>query len=411
MNIRNNIDIIKLDDEGRGIGYIDNKIIFVPNALPNEIIDLKIIKETTKYFVGEVIKYIKKSDRRIVVKCPYYNFCGGCNLQHISYNDSLEYKIDKFKNILRKFGNIESNIEVIKNDKELGYRNKIELKIENKLWGYYNSYTHNFVSIDKCLLAKESINKVIENKHLIKIKKGSITIRSNYNDELLIIVNSNDIVDIDIEKLKKEIKLVGIVVNDETIYGNNFFIEKVNNKLFKVNYSSFFQINEYITSKMIDIIKDNSYGKTLLDLYCGVGFLGQCVSENYDKIYGIEINDKSILDAIYNASMNNINNTYYLCGDSKKCISKIKDNIDTLLIDPPRSGLVKNMIEDVLNVKAERIIYVSCNPISLARDLCNLNKDYEVKKIYMLDMFSNTYHFESITILELKDDINEIGYL
>ena len=153
---------------------------------------------------------------------------------------------------------------------------------------------------------------------------------------------------------------------------------------------------------MIKIINDNSYGDTLLDLYCGVGFLGQCVSDKYKKIYGIEINENSILDAIKNAKINNIKNTYYLCGDSAKCIRKINDKIDTLLIDPPRTGLVKNMVSDVINIDAERIIYVSCNPISLARDLSNLEYLYNVEKVYILDMFSNTYHFESIVILNKK---------
>jgi len=399
MNIRNNIEIVRLDHEARGIGYIEGKIVFVNNALPGELVDINIIKETSKYYIGEVVNYIKQSNKRINNKCPYYNLCGGCNLSHISYKDGIDYKLEKFKNILSKFASINNNIEVIENNNEYGYRNKVDLKIEDNKWGYYSSYTHSFISIDKCLLVKDSINKVLENKELFNIKNGSIIIRSNYNDEILISINSDDEVNIDIDKLKSIVKLVGILVNDKCIYGEKYFIEKYYNKYFKVNYNSFFQINEYITNKMLEIINTNSYGKTLLDLYCGVGFLGQCVSNNYDRIYGIEINQDSILDAISNANMNKIDNTYYLCGDSSKCISKINDKIDTLLIDPPRTGLVKNMINDVINVDAKKIIYVSCNPISLARDLNSLKEYYNIEKVYLLDMFSNTYHFESISIL------------
>lgn len=402
MNIKNNVEIVRLDDEGRGIGYIDNKIIFIPNSLPDEIVDVNIIKETSKYYLGEVEQFIKKSNKRIKPSCPYYNLCGGCNLLHMSYDDSICYKKDKFKNILKKFSNIETNIEVIENKDIFNYRNKIELKVENKEWGYFNSYTHNFVKIDKCLLAKSSINEVIKSKDLIEIINGSIVIRGNYNDEILIVIKSDDRVNIDIDNLKKRIKLVGVVLNDNVIYGEKYFIEKYKDKLFKVNYNSFFQVNSFITDKMLNIIRDNSYGNTLLDLYCGVGFLGLVVSDKYKKIYGIEINYDSVLDAISNANMNNIDNAYYLCGDSSKCILKIKDIIDTLLIDPPRSGLVKNMISDVLNVQAKRIIYVSCNPISLSRDLNSLKEYYEVEKVYLLDMFSNTYHFESVSILKKK---------
>ena len=400
MNIKNKINIIRLDDQGRGIGYLNDKIVFVTNALPGEEVEVIIEKVTSKYSLGKVVNYIKQSDNRLDVSCPYYDLCGGCSLMHISYKNSIEYKLNKFKNILSKFANITFPIEVIENKNKLYYRNKVELKIQNYSWGYYNSNTHDFVKINKCLLASKSINKVIENKELFDIKNGNITIRSNYNDEILISINSEDIVTVGINNLKKLVKVVGIVINNEGYYGEKYFIEKFDNKIFKVNYNSFFQINNYVTAKMINIISDNSYGDTLLDLYCGVGFLGQMVSDRYNKIFGIEINQDSIFDAISNANMNNIKNTYYLCGDSAKCIVNIKDKIDTLIVDPPRSGLVKNMIEDVKKINSKRIIYVSCNPISLSRDLKNLSDKYYIEKVYLLDMFSYTYHFESIVILD-----------
>lgn len=398
MNIRNNIEIIKLDDQARGISYIDNKITFIPNTLIGEIVDIEIIKETSKYNIGKVIKYIKISDKRIKVNCPYYNECGGCNLLHMSYSDQIEYKYNKLKNILKKFANIDTDIEILKNKNILGYRNKIDLKIVNGLWGYYNNNTHDFVSIDKCLLAKDSINEVINNKEYFNICNGSIVIRCNYNDEILISINTNDSIDIDVNLLKEHIKLVGIIVNDKLYYGEKFFIEKFNNKLFKVNYNSFFQVNNEVTKEMVKVLSSNSNGNTLLDLYCGVGFLGQCVDYKYDKIYGIEINENSILDAIYNSKLNNINNSYYICGDSSK-ITKINDIIDTLFIDPPRTGLIGDLVNDVINTNARRIIYVSCNPITLARDLNTLTKKYSIDKIYLLDMFSNTYHIETICLI------------
>lgn len=403
MNVQNKVTITKLDDNGRGIGYLNNKIIFIPNTLPDEEVYVSISKETKKYFEGKVIKYIKKSDKRVVSPCPYFDKCGGCSLFHMTYNDSIEYKKNKIKNILKKFANINPTINVIKNDKVFNYRNKIELKIKDYKWGYYNYNTHEFISINECLLASNPINKVIENKHIFDIKNGSITIRNNYNNEVIIAINTKDNYKVDINELKNIIKLVGIIINDKVIYGESYFIENINNKLFKVNYNSFFQVNLNITAKMIDIIKENCYKDTLLDLYCGVGFLGQMVSESYKKIYGIEINENSIMDAIKNSEINNIKNTYYICGDASNAITKINDNIDTIIIDPPRSGLVKNMINDILNIKAKRLIYISCNPISLARDLNILKDYYEIDNISMLDMFSNTYHVECVSLLCLKN--------
>lgn len=403
MNIKNNIKVEKLDDFGRGIGYVDNKIIFINNAMIGEIVDINIIKETTKYYEGEVIEYIKKSSDRVNVNCPYYKYCGGCNILHMNYDNQIEYKKDKLKNILKKFSGLNLDINVIKNKNVIGYRNKIELKIQDNMWGYYNSKTHNFIEIDKCLLAKDYINKVIENKKYINVNKGSIAIRCNYNDEVLLVIKTDDKVNIDIESLKNNIKLIGIIINDKTYYGENFFYEMINNKLFKVNYKSFFQINNYITEEMIKVINDNCNGKVLLDLYCGVGFLGQAINYKFDKIYGIELNRNSIIDAVNNAKINKINNTYYMCGDSSKLISNIKDNIDTLIIDPPRSGLYKNMVKDVIDVNSDTIIYVSCNPITLGRDINLLKEKYLVNKIYLLDMFSNTYHFETICVLKRND--------
>lgn len=400
MNIKNNVFVEKLDDKGRGIAFIDGKISFIYNALPNEIVDVEIIKETKKYNECKVLKYNKLSNKRTVSKCPYFDKCGGCTLLNMEYKDTIDYKKEKVKNILNKFASLDLDIEVIENDKTLNYRNKIELKIENGFWGYYNFSTHDFINITKCLLAKDSINKVIDNKKYININNGSIVIRSNYNDEILLSIKSNEEVNIDIEELKNNIKLVGIILNDNLYYGETYFIEKYNDKIFKVNYNSFFQINEFITNKMINILNENVEGKNLLDLYCGVGFLGQSVSSKFDKIYGIEINQNSIIDAINNAKLNNITNTYYLCGDTSKVIGKINDNIDVMVIDPPRTGLVKNMINDVINVNAERIVYISCDPISLARDLNVLKEHYKVKKYYILDMFSYTYHIESFVLLE-----------
>ena len=400
MNIKNNVKVEKLDDFGRGIGYVDNKIIFSSDAMIGEVVDVNIIKETNKYYEGEVIKYIKKSRDRVSVSCPYYKFCGGCNILHMNYDNQINYKKDKLKNILKKFSGLNLNIDVIKNKDVIGYRNKIELKIQDNRWGYYNSNTHNFVEIDKCLLAKDSINKVIQNKKYINVSNGKIIIRSNYNDEILLCIETKDKVDIDIDSLKNNIKLVGVVVNNKTYYGDNFFYEMINNKIFKVNYNSFFQINNYITKEMINVINDNCSGKILLDLYCGVGFLGQVIDYEFDKIYGIELNRNSVIDAINNAKINKISNTYYMCGDSSKLISNIKENIDTLIIDPPRSGLYKNMVNDVLNISSDKIIYVSCNPITLGRDINLLKEKYMVEKIYLLDMFSNTFHFESVCVLK-----------
>lgn len=396
------VEIIKLDDLGRGIGYVNDKIIFIPNALPNELVSVKITYNNKKYLEGEVIKYYNKSHLRTSSFCPYYNLCGGCSLQHISYLDTLQFKKEKVKNILNKFAKLDADIDIVKNDKEINYRNKIELKIEDNIWGYYNNKSHSLVSIDYCLIALSSINEVLKYKNYFDIKNGCIAIRSNSNNEILISINSNDKVDININELKKYINLKGVIVNDKVIYKESYFIEEFDNLKFKVNYNSFFQVNLFMFKKIVDYIKENIIGNNLLDLYCGVGILGQVLSNKFKKVYGIELNEDSIKDANYNMKLNNINNIKYICSNAKDMMKYINDSIDTLIVDPPRSGLLKSMIEDILKLNIKNVIYVSCNPISLSRDLNLLKDKYEIKDIKLFDMFSYTYHVECVCVLKLR---------
>ena len=396
MNIK--LEINSFDHEGRGIGKYNNKVVFVPNAIPGEIVEIEIIKDKKTFSEGKIISYIKKSPKRIEASCPFYNKCGGCSFEHISIDDEKKVKTNNVINIIKKYANLDVLPIFIDSDKEYNYRNKIELKIENGNWGYYNSLSHNFVKINKCLIAKDSINRIIENKNYFDIKNGSIIIRCNYNDEIIIKIDTSDKYNIDIDNLIKNNKIVGIIVNNKLIYGEDYYIEKVGKYLFKVNINSFFQINLNILSKVFDLISKDKY-KTVVDLYCGVGTLG--IALNKDKLYGIEIVPEAITDAIKNSEINKQNNLYML-GDSSK-ISKIEDKIDCIIVDPPRSGLNNKTINNILKFNSKSIIYMSCNPMTLARDLNILKEKYLVKKIYILNMFPKTKHVECVCFLEFNN--------
>ena len=392
----NKIKIERLDDFGRGIGYIDNKIVFVENALPGEEVNIEITNEKKNFCEAKVIDIESISSKRIEPLCKYYNTCGGCHLLHLNYQDTLEYKVNKLKNIFKKNKIYDGYINIIENKDNLHYRNKIELKIENGKIGFYQNKSHDLVEINECLTTKECINKVIKD---IKLNNGDITIRSNYNDEILLIVNTKDKFEYD--NILKNNKIVGIILNDKLIYGDNHFVQVINNLYFKVSYNSFFQINEYICSKLFDIIDSNiDNNSTVLDLYCGVGTLSLVASKKASTVYGIEIVENAILNATINAKINKKDNLYFMCGDSSKLVDKIKDDIDTLIVDPPRSGLSKKIIDTIKNKKFKKIIYVSCDPQTLARDLKELINDYDIKSITALDMFSYTYHVETVVVLE-----------
>ncbi len=395
--------IEKLDNQGRGITYVNNKITFVPNTLPSEEVDIKIVLEKSKYNEAVVTKYYKYSDRRVESKCPYYKECGGCDLLHMSYEDTINFKKQKLEDILKKYAGLDTELEIIENNKPYNYRNKISLKIIDGKWGYYKGNTHEHISINGCLLAEDNINAFINDIDKLDINKGEVIIRNNYNNELLIIINTKDKININIDYLKNKYKIAGIVVNNKKYYNDDFFIEMINKKLFKVSYDSFFQVNRYICSKLFDLINDNvNEGDIVLDLYSGVGTLGINVAKKTKKVYGIETVKNAVINASYNTKINKVDNAYYLLGDVGKTIDKINDKIDTIIVDPPRAGLDKKTKEYINNSGAKKIIYVSCNPMTLARDIKELSNQYDVKKVTALDMFPYSEHCESITVLERR---------
>ena len=397
------VTIEKLDNQGRGICYLNNKITFVENALPTEIVKINITKESKKFNEAKVTEYIKKSLSRVESPCPYSNICGGCELLNLSYEDTCKYKKEKLEGILSKYANIKTNIEIIKSKNSLNYRNKITLKVEKGKYGYYESKSHKLIEIKECLLTEPAISNFIKDIKKLNIKNGEVTIRSNYNSELLIWIKTKDKVNSDIPYLKSKHKIAGIILNDQTIDGDSSFIEIINHQLFTVSYDSFFQVNRDICSKLFNLV--NKYieeDETILDLYCGVGTLGINATKKAKKAFGIEIVKNAVLNAITNSKINKRDNIYYMLGDVSVCLPKIKDKIDTIIVDPPRAGLDKVTKQTIIEFSPNKIIYVSCDPMTLARDLKELSSYYNIIEIKGLDMFPHTQHCESITILERR---------
>ena len=392
-----NIKIEKISYDGKGIGYIDGKVAFVSNALPNEIVNAKIIKENKNYYECETQEIIEKSKNRIKPACPYFNECGGCSYMHVTHEDEVEYKVNALKEILKRNAVIDANVSTIISNNELGYRNKLSLKVENYEFGFYKEESHEFIKIDECLLASLAIRNIFKLKEYLKFKEGNILIRSNFNDEIIIKINSESSVDLNIEKLKEHIKLVGIIINDKIIYGEDFFIEQVHNYFYKVNINSFFQINLNILDKVINLLRKKEYN-TVADLYCGVGTLG--IPLKKQKLYGIEIVKEAVIDAIYNAKINKQDNKYLL--GSAEAINKINAKIDTIIIDPPRAGLNKKTLDFLINYQSDNLIYMSCNPMTLAKNLKSLSTVYNIEEVFYLDMFPRTKHIECVSVLSRK---------
>lgn len=404
MPTKDNIElnITKLDHHGRGIAYLDGKIVFVENALPGEKVLVKITNDEKKFMEAKVVECLEKSNNRVKSKCPYYLECGGCHLRHMSYSDTLDFKKNKVREILKKYASISPNIEVIKNPKKDFYRNKIEIKIQDGIAGFYKKNSHDIVELDRCLNAEEAINSFLLNIDMLGIKNGEVVIKSNYNGELIIVINAID-ANVNIEALRNKHKIVGIILNDKILFGTESFIEILDNMFFKESYNSFFQVNRNINLELFKLIKENiDEDSIVLDLCSGVGTLSIVASEKAKEVYAIEIVENAVKDALINAKMNKKDNINFMLGDAFKLIDKIEDDIDTIIVDPPRSGLNRESLESILKIVPKKMIYISCDPLTLARDLKVLKSKYEVKKFYLLDMFSYTYHVETVCILTHK---------
>ena len=390
------VHIDRMDHFGNGIGNINGKIIFVKEALPGETVDVTITKDKKSFMEGTINTIIYKSSKRVEPFCKYFGVCGGCSLCHLNYENTLEYKKERVKNILSKFDI--PKINVIKNENDLYYRNKIELKIVDGKLGFYEKSTHNLIEIKECKVTKKSINKSFEFVKNMKLENANVTIRANYNDEVLIIIDSKEK---PVILNPEDYKIVGIVLNDKCIYGQDNFMEKINNLFFTVSYNSFFQVNNYINLELFNLIKENIVGKTVLDLYSGVGTLSIVASKVVDKVYSIEVIANAVKNALINAKINKCDNINFILGKVEDKIGFINDKIDTIIVDPARAGLDKKTIEVINNICPQRIIYVSCDTQSLANNLVDLT-NYEIKRFYILDMFSYTYHIECFCILDRK---------
>lgn len=281
----------------------------------------------------------------------------------MNYETELKYKKEKVENILKKYAHIDVNIEITPSDKVYNYRNKITLHKQNEKIGLVKKNSSEVIEIKECKLVDDKINEILHNKP----KEGII--RTNGKE---IISNENENITINIDKYK-----------------------------FKVNLNSFFQINPYTYEKMFNYIKRLvNENEILLDLYCGVGVFSVLLSDSCKKAYGIEINENSYSNALENKRINNLNNVNFMLGKVEDNLPKIKEKVDTIIVDPPRSGLSKTTINQILNIKPKKIIYVSCNPMTLARDLNLLNNSYKLECIKAFDMFPRTNHVECVC--ELK---------
>ena len=391
------VKIDKLSHDFRGITNVDGKVTFVNNAIPNELVDIRIVNSKKNINEAKVSSYIETSIDRIQSKCQYSGSCGGCDICYIKYEKSLEYKKEIVSNILKRYVGIDVNPSIVYDGNIYGYRNKITFKVSNGKLALIKEGTNDFVIVDRCLLVDDSINKIIELLNGIDLD-GVTEIIIRGIKEIMVIVDGDIDRNILIDVLKDTVS--SIILNDSVIYGKQYIRIDVGNYKYAVYPKSFFQINTDMIEKLYDKVKEYAgMGNRLLDLYCGAGTIGIYLADNFKNVHGIEINSDAIEGANLNKKINNIENISFEC---KKANMLSNNDYDVIVVDPPRAGLDNITINKLLESYAKRIVYVSCNPITLARDVDLLKDKYYLEEITLFDMFPNTKHVESIGLLKLK---------
>ena len=360
------VTIIDVDNIGNGIAKIDNYVIFVKNALLNEEVMIEITNINKHYALAKIDNIIKKSKYRIDVICKYYDLCGGCDFLHTTYENEINIKIKYLEKLFN------TKINYLDNSNVLNYRNKVVLHVLNGKLGYFNSKTHNLCEINYCYLLNHKINEKIS-----EIKKYNL----DYIKEIMIrCINDKIMINIYSEKDNIDLKNINcdsLYINDKYIKGEKYLIDNLNNIRYSIYPNSFYQVNNETMKIIYDKAKNYAWsGNTLLDLYCGTGTIGIYLKNNYKNITGLEINSSSIENANINKELNNLNNIEFICDDA-------------------RSGLSKEVINYLNESNSNKIIYISCNPNTLKRDLDLLN-NYKLDDISCASMFPRTKHIECV---------------
>lgn len=404
MEKKDIVTIENFDHYGRGIAKVDDQVVFVWDSVIHDEVEIEYVKERKKYKEAKVKKIIKSSSLRVNNPCIYNAKCGGCTLLNISYNEALKFKENRIKEIIKKFCKRNININPIVYDRQFNYRNKIVLHVEGKKMGFYEKESNKIVNITQCLLVDEKLNR------MIKRIKDFIDIYDHDIKEIMLRINKDDIM-MEIKGICNTEILINnfsdiysLYLNDTLLLGADYLTMDLCGYKFNVSSNAFFQVNSLVAEKMfkyiINYIRDKNY-KHVLDLYCGTGVIGLLISPYVENVIGIEVISDAIINANINKKLNMIENISFICGKTEDYIDRFS-NIDLIVVDPPRKGLDKKTIQNIIRIKPQELIYVSCDTITLTRDIKLLSEFYDVMELTPFDMFPNTYHVECVCVLKLK---------
>ncbi|HET6243556.1 MAG: 23S rRNA (uracil(1939)-C(5))-methyltransferase RlmD [Bacteroidetes bacterium] len=462
VQILENITITDAGSEGKTVAKVDDLVIFVENAVPGDIVDLQITRKKSSYREARAIKFHHLSEKRIKPVCSHFGVCGGCKWQNMNYADQLFYKQKQVYDNLERLGRVElpAIMPIIASEESLFYRNKLEFTFSNKRWitveemktgadlkkdalGFHiPKMFDKIIDIDKCYLQASPSNEIrdevkkyaIENNYPffdIRKKEGllrNLIIRTASTGEIMVLVSffyddiekRQSLMDHLAEKFPTVTSLLYVInpKGNDTIHdldiithkGEGFIFEKMEDLKFKISAKSFYQTNSQQAYNLYKVAREFAAiesDQIVYDLYTGTGTIANFVASKAKKVVGIEYVPEAIEDAKENSEINNIKNTSFFAGDMKDILNDeflAKNGTpDVVITDPPRAGMHINVIEKLLEINPKRIVYVSCNPATQARDIAYLDAKYRVEKIQPVDMFPHTHHVENVVLLTSRN--------
>ena len=441
------VEIIDNGFQGEGIAKIDGFTIFIPNAIKGEKVKIIIVKVLSSHAFGKIIEIINKSPQRTESDCTTYKRCGGCDLRHIKYKETLKIKQNAVQSLVNK--TLKNKIEVketVGMENPYNYRNKAQYPIGKDkngkpVIGVFANRTHEIIPIDKCMIQDEKTEQIAKyifdfiiknNISIYDEKTGKGLVRhivtkiGKKTKEIMciIVINGNQIpkeqqLVKDVTNQFPEVKSIVKNINTKNtnvilgtknvdLYGNGYIQDILGEYTFNISPLSFYQVNPIQAEKLYEFgVKGANIKKEdiVFDLYCGIGTIS--LSKYAKKVYGIEIVKEAVESAKENAKINNVNNTEFIAGDVEKVLDDLlnKQNIipNVVMFDPPRRGLDDLTINNILKIAPKKVVYISCNPATLVRDLSRFEKAYEIVEIQPVDMFPFTSHVECVTVLYAKE--------
>jgi 23S rRNA (uracil1939-C5)-methyltransferase len=439
-----------LTHDGAGVAKIEGFPVFVPNALPGESGKIKIVKVKKGYGYGRLIELYEQSPERRAAPCPVYKQCGGCQLQHLSYKGQLDHKQKHVKEVLARIGKV--NLDKVIVHPTIGmknpwnYRNKAQVPVGERegglIAGFYQKRTHDIIDMERCLIQQSENDEVVQAVKNICSRIGiqaydelthqgwlrHIMVRYGYQTKemmLVFITRTKDfpnkksmIAEItakfpNIKSIVQNInpKRTNVILGDETriLWGSEYIYDYIGNIKFAISAKSFYQVNPEQTKVLYEKALEYanlSGNETVIDAYCGIGTISLFLAQKAKKVYGVEIVPEAIEDAKRNARLNNIENVEFAVGEAESIIPKWYEQgirADVIVVDPPRKGCDESLLQTILDMKPKKVVYVSCNPATLARDIAILEQGgYETKEVQPVDMFPHTAHVECVSQIVLK---------